>query len=218
MILKILSKISLKISKIFRNNRGSKFADGIETITDRFHRSINNVNFDMNTNGEMRVLKIVSSPPPNCIFDVGANVGEWSRIVSTMNQNCTIHAFELVPSTYDIYLNNTKDLNHIIKNNFGLSDKEETISINMGPDSDTATAFKIEGMQGHDEYYKEKILCKVKKAADYVREKNIRSIDFLKIDVEGMDLRVIKGFENELSKYVYYSLNMASLIFLRMTF
>lgn len=153
----------------------------------------------METNGEIGVLKILSAFSPKCIFDVGANIGEWSRLVSTMNRGCKIHAFELVPQTYEILLKNAKDLNNVITNNFGLSNGAGTISVNLGPDSGMATAFKIEGMKFHDEYYKEKVTCYVRTAAEYIQEKKIDLIDFVKVDVEGMDLRVIKGFGNKLA-------------------
>jgi FkbM family methyltransferase len=39
-----------------------------------------------------------------------------------------------------------------------------------------------------------KILLKIKKGKDYVIEKNIRNIDFLKIDTEGYELNVLQGF------------------------
>lgn len=40
-----------------------------------------------------------------------------------------------------------------------------------------------------------KVSLSIKKAKDYIVEKNIQKIDFLKIDTEGYDLLVMKGFE-----------------------
>ena len=45
-----------------------------------------------------------------------------------------------------------------------------------------------------------KILLKIKKAKDYCLEKNIQNIDFVKIDTEGYELNVLKGFEEQLEK------------------
>lgn len=36
----------------------------------------------------------------------------------------------------------------------------------------------------------------IKKAKDYIVEKNIQHIDFIKIDTEGFELSVLKGFED----------------------
>jgi len=43
-----------------------------------------------------------------------------------------------------------------------------------------------------------KMVLKIKKASDYIIDKNIESIDFLKIDTEGFELNVLKGFEDKL--------------------
>ena len=215
MSLGLVDRIVLSLSIRLRNFRGKKFADRIEKITGNFHRSLNNSNFNMNTNGELRVLKILSDFRPACIFDVGANVGEWSKLISDMNNGSVIHAFEIVPATYKILSQNLNDLENVITNNFGLSDEEGTITINTGRESKMATAFKIDGMKTHDDHYKEKIICTVKKASDYIQANKIDAIDFVKIDVEGMDLKVIKGFENELHKvkaiqFEYGVFNIAS--------
>lgn len=176
--------------------RGKDFFDAIERYCDAFHRKLNNVNFDMNSNGERRVLKIISSIQPKCVFDVGANKGEWSQLFSRMNPLCRIHAFEIVPSTYEELCQSTRGLDNVTNLNFGLGSVEDIISINLGDDSSMATGCKIEGMRFHDDYYVRKIQCKVRKASDYVRENNLASIDFVKIDTEGMDFQVIKGFED----------------------
>jgi hypothetical protein len=41
-----------------------------------------------------------------------------------------------------------------------------------------------------------KILLDIKKGKDYVINKNIKTIDFLKIDTEGYELKVLQGFED----------------------
>src|SRR4051812_17456443 len=99
MFLNLINRSALRVARSLRNKRGKVFANRIEKITDSFHRSINNVNFDINTNGELRVLKILAEQKPACIFDVGANIGEWSLLVSGLNKESIIHAFEIVPDT-----------------------------------------------------------------------------------------------------------------------
>ena len=43
------------------------------------------------------------------------------------------------------------------------------------------------------------IPLKIIKASDYIKKNNIQSIGFLKIDTEGYELNVIKGFDNYMS-------------------
>ena len=40
-----------------------------------------------------------------------------------------------------------------------------------------------------------KTLLHIKKAKDYIIDKNVNSIDFIKIDTEGYELNVLQGFE-----------------------
>jgi len=41
-----------------------------------------------------------------------------------------------------------------------------------------------------------KIVLHIKNAKDYVNEKNIKTIDFLKIDTEGYELNIVQGFDD----------------------
>jgi len=170
----------------------------------------------MAQNGELRVLKILSKlSTPKCVFDVGANIGAWSRAASELWPACPIHAFEIVPSTYEELVANTKNLKNMIANNFGLSNKEGTVPISLGSMSLIATGCKIEGMKAHEEFYTQEIQGKVRKASDYLKERAIEAIDFLKVDVEGMDFKVIKGFEERIKnvrvvQFEYGIFNVAS--------
>ncbi|MFH1387063.1 MAG: FkbM family methyltransferase [bacterium] len=215
MFLKRLNKAIHLIANYICKYRGKPFADIFGGIVDKFHRNINNENFNIEQNGELRILKIMTHFSPKCVFDVGANVGEWSKTISRQYPKCVVHAFEIVSSTYNELVNNTKDLKNVITNNFGLSNEEGVIAISLGRESSTATGCKIESMKFHDQYYNREIKCEIRKASDYLKERAIQVIDLLKIDVEGMDLKVIKGFGDQIKKvrviqFEYGIFNIAS--------
>ena len=153
----------------------------------------------MARNGELRVLRILSNLGLDCLFDVGAHTGAWTRMAAQMNPTAAIHAFEPVPTTYDALLTNTGSLPNVICNNCGLSSANETVDIRYGRDSSRATGSDVEWMNVPDGYFSHMVNCKTVKAVEYIRERQIEDIDFVKIDVEGMDLRVIKGFEEEIA-------------------
>jgi FkbM family methyltransferase len=182
--------------------RGSPVVDALARYTDAFRRRLENVNFDIETNGEMRVLKLLRLIGPHCAFDVGAHEGDWTRRMLDVHPQCTVHAFEPVPQTFRKLEQATQSLSgRIVLNGYGLSDKNERMDIYYSDeDTSTATGYPIRGMTFHDQYYSSHTQCTFRKAADYIREYDIEQIDFLKIDVEGMELQVIKGFEDELRR------------------
>jgi FkbM family methyltransferase len=195
----ILIRGARKIGTYLCAYRGYSFADKIEQITDSFHRKLNNVNFDIEKNGELRLLKLISTIKPNCFFDVGANIGDWTLCVSSLYPESIVHAFEIVPSTFNEFAKNTEKIKKYVKaNNFGLSDHNGNVLISLGEGTSMSTGCKIEAMEEHHKYYTNDIKCAVKKASSYLEKENVCAIDFLKIDVEGMELKVLKGFEDKI--------------------
>lgn len=211
----ITTRVTARLARMLCKYRGRPSVDALAALCDTFHRGLNNVDFNMRRNGELRVLEAISSTRPQCIFDVGANNGDWSRLAARLNPNSEIHAFEIVPSTFALLAENTADLEKVRKNDVGLSDQDGEILVNLSEDTSTATACRIEGMKAHDDYYRRQALCRIRKASEYVREHDIERIDFVKIDVEGMDLKVIRGFEDTLDRvralqFEYGVFNIAS--------
>lgn len=215
MLLSFLRRASLYSARALCQYRGRALVDALEQYIGALHRRLNNSNFDMRLNGERRVLRIISAQRPSCIFDVGANLGEWSRIAATLNPSCTIHAFEVVPDTFAKSLATLASFSNVIANCHGLSDEQGSITINRGNESDVSTACRIVGDVVHDSYYYDTVLCEVRRACDYIAERRLGAIDFVKVDVEGMDLRVIKGFGDALRnvrcvQFEYGIFNIAS--------
>ena len=182
--------------------RGTRIIDAWARYTDMFRRRLENVNFDMETNGERRVLNLLRIIEPHCVFDVGAHEGEWTRCMMNIHPRCTIHLFEPMPATFETLKRKTQHLAaHIKLNPFGLSEKSGAVKLHYSDrDSSTATLYPLKGMQYHDQYYASHVQCDLRKASDYIREHHIERIDFLKIDTEGADFQVIKGFGNDLHR------------------
>lgn len=195
--------------------RGHQPLDGLERVVARFHQRLDNVDFEMHRNGELRVLEIMARSEPRRLFDVGANKGDWTATAQRLMPACTIHAFEIVPETFKQLEARLGRLPNVRLNAYGLSSRAEQIEIHLGPTSDTATACRIEGMRFHEEYYSARVRCEAITAADYLRTQGIDQVDLVKIDVEGMDLEVIRGFGERLRdvraiQFEYGIFNIAS--------
>jgi FkbM family methyltransferase len=149
-----------------------------------------NVSYDLHTNGEAFVLRTLSNFHPKVIFDAGANIGEWTIAAATLCPTAEIHAFEISESTFRSLRQNTQSLPRVHCRDRGLSDAPGIITIrhyDSIPTLTTATQYP------HPVKFTEQ-KARVVTGADYAAENGITHIDFLKIDVEGMEDKVLNGF------------------------
>jgi len=197
-ISKHLENIPKRVGSFVCTYRGTRSADRVNAAVQQLHRSLNNQNFDIDTNGERRALTLIAETKPEVIFDVGSNVGQWSEFMREISPSSAIHAFEIVPSTFKRLRRRTREFDNYVINNVGLSNETGKITISLGKHSTSSTAFKIEARKFHDNYYTDEVECDTITGKDYMASNDIAAIDFLKIDTEGMDLRVIKGFGDKL--------------------
>ncbi len=149
------------------------------------------------------------------MFDVGAHLGEVSY--NFLKAGFEVYAFEP-----DLNKNKIESLNKLKKfNKFHFS--QLAVSDTSGKELDFYTSNQSTGISSAMKFHKSHVLSgKVKTIAlkDFINDKRIKAIDFLKIDTEGYDLFVIKGlgledikpalivceFENEKSKKLGYQI------------
>ena len=122
------------------------------------------------------------------MIDVGTHHGYASS--PFLDKGWSVLGFEPDP-------NNRKILKQRLGDHPGLKIIQDAVSDVAGETvsfyaSDESTG--VSGLSGFTE--KHKIICEVKTTTltDQIRENNISTIDFLKIDTEGFDLMVLKGF------------------------
>jgi len=150
----------------------------------------NENNCDLETNGEADFIK-KSSSDFKIVFDVGANIGEWSNLISDMLPNGKIYSFEPSRKTFSTLEKNIKKEN-ILAFNLGLGDKtEQKVFYNYGDDS-TLNSSINRVIKSHTQTME---TVDFDTLENFCREKNIDQISFLKIDVEGGELAVLKGSE-----------------------
>ena len=146
-------------------------------------------NFNRNTNGEYRLLRSLI-PKTNVVFDVGANVGDYSGEVLKIKHSVSIHAFE--PDTHAFA--ELQKLG-VIANNIALGDKIERRLLYRGDEKTTHNSF-------YNIHTKSIAPLEVSTATldAYCRGHDVSHIDFLKIDVEGFEFLVLRGAEHMLSR------------------
>lgn len=146
-------------------------------------------------------------------FDVGAHRGETIFLFSKNFKLSNIYSFEPSEINFHYLKNNIKifkqkrpDMN-IILENVALGDENKKLKIKHMSESSSSTLneintdsnyFKKKSFLLYDnQYFEEKTIFQ-KKVYDYMKEKEIQKIDFLKIDTEGYELKVLNGFEEKI--------------------
>lgn len=143
---------------------------------------------------------ILHKSKPVNFFDVGANVGELSLELARSMPNATVFAFEPNPSTYEVLLSNTVEKG-IQCFNCGLGDSKKTAKLfsydenrESGHASMYEDMFEIYGGYGVKEAKNVvKIDIELETVDEVCSQHGVSRIDFLKIDVEGNELNVLKG-------------------------
>jgi FkbM family methyltransferase len=184
-------KTASKLLSIIARRPG-KIADLCFHLSEVYQTAYKNVSYDFAINGELWLLDRLKHLTVEMIFDVGANHGEWAAAASARFPNAVIHAFEIVPNTYN-YLEDTAHRTPNIRPNCsGLADHTGFVDVSVWQKNDTVSS--ILDLSGIRKVGRSQIQCAVHRADEYCRERGINQIDILKIDVEGAEDLVLRGF------------------------
>jgi FkbM family methyltransferase len=184
-----------KIKILFKRNSHNDFFKVLAGFGRSLNRLYENRNHDINSNGELTILKKLSRINPLVIFDGGANIGKYSLVVNKMIPGALIYSFEPVKDTFEILKKNVGAINKIIPACLGLYKNTCTKEINIFPSNTHSSIVDIKGL---DYESKEKQTIELIKGDDFMKNNNISEIDFLKLDVEGVEYDAILGFEEHL--------------------
>lgn len=133
----------------------------------------------------------VSEPKPKVIYDLGANIGIASLSLAKLCPEARIYGFEPIPANYEICslnysnLTNAHALNCAVGSSSGTMDFEVTDDPRGGHLPTDASVKPAKSIQ--------RIEVVVWTIADLVEIKGLAPPDFLKVDVEGAELDVLKG-------------------------
>ena len=141
---------------------------------------------------------ILSNLKENSVFfDIGASFGYYSLTVANNVKGAQIHSFEPVSTTFN-HLKRNIDINKfngIIKSNcLAVSDKEGEVKM-------TSYLYSGDHIVNYESTNKGLISVKAITIDKYVEENNILNISFIKCDIEGAELLMLKGAVNSLRKF-----------------
>jgi FkbM family methyltransferase len=143
---------------------------------------------DQETNGEARLVAAWAPSSRVCV-DVGANKGEWTDRVLESNPDARMYLFEPSPTAFDVLVEkfSAREGVRIFAQALGDRPGRRTFFAEL---SAGETSSLLPGVARPDAHETEVDLVRLE---DAMAGQPIRDIDFLKIDCEGFDLKVLRG-------------------------
>jgi FkbM family methyltransferase len=192
-----------RLKDIVRRNHRRKFFGLLSSAAKTYLRAYHNEDhYRLPHNGELFVIETVArlhGGAPLVAFDVGANNGTWTLQVVNTSTSAQVHCFEIAPQLF-------KDLTETLHkhanaklNAVGLSDNEGTLQLKYVPGATSISTLHEPLVASSWGFDHETVSVPVTTGDRYVKDNGIGHIDILKIDTEGHELSVLKGFAETLA-------------------
>jgi FkbM family methyltransferase len=139
------------------------------------------------------------------IIDAGAHDGTYAEYIFNLNPSVTIHCFEPTASAYkELTARLAKEIKagKLLANNAGLSTETGEADLFIYNELDQRNSLHLNPAHDYDSSLLHKEKIKLTTLDDYIERNNISRVDFLKIDVEGHETKVIEGASNTLMKKI----------------
>ena len=131
------------------------------------------------------------------IFDVGAHEGQSAQKYHFEFPNASIYSFEPFKVTYTEILK--KNIKNVTPFNIGFSDEvgSQKFFVNLGSQTNSLLELGTDAQEIWGGFRgltaEEEVLCEFNTIDNFMNEQGISHIDFLKLDVQGAEYKVLRG-------------------------
>jgi FkbM family methyltransferase len=153
---------------------------------------------DVLSSGERGVLMSLTRsqrPASPCVFDVGANVGTYSRsVIDVLGPHVELHALEPSPTAFALLSQTLKDSPTGVRlHNVGLDRADRVVDLHS-PELGSPLASVYHRHLSHVGLESPVVEpCRMRRLDAFAQDEGIVSIDLLKLDVEGNELAALEG-------------------------
>ena len=151
-----------------------------------FNTIENNSNADFVSNGEKvfvdKLLQTFDDSRPKVIFDIGANVGKYTEMLSTdiANSNISIdfHLFEPTKSCFSTLSHKFSSRDNITLNNFGASNNDSCATIYYDQEQSGLASLYQRNLDSYNIALNQHEEIQLRRLDTYIEEKNITESQF----------------------------------------
>lgn len=179
-----------------------------------FNKIENNGNCHFEQNGEKVFIENLfktfkANGGGKIVFDIGANIGEYSTMLLENSKRDSVelelHLFEPTKSCFKVIREKFLSDKNVTLNNFGVSNTNGKAQIFYDKEQSGLASLYQRNLGSYDTQLNQSEEIIIRKMDEYIEEKAIEHIDFIKIDIEGHELKAFYGFGKYLnSDFVDY--------------
>jgi FkbM family methyltransferase len=135
------------------------------------------------------------------VIDIGASIGEFTKMLRVINKDADIFSVEPNPFAYGCLVKNVKHDSKIRTYNSAIANKDTIIKMKLPENSSWLSHISQDGVD-----------IKALTLDSFCSENHIRKIDLIKVDVEGFEHFVFEGGKETLksTKYIITEVSVAN--------
>ncbi len=168
-------RISTRMIKVLQQSIGFGYDSGLKNEVKQFLKELKN-------------FKIVDP----ILLDVGANVGNWSKLVNSQLMCCEIHAFEPSRETFFALAESTKSFPNIRIHNFACGVENTSSNLYYDEVKSGMASLSKRNLKHLNIDFEKFENVEIRRLDTFLSNSSLKP-DGLKIDVEGHELEVLKG-------------------------
>ncbi len=132
------------------------------------------------------------------VIDAGANIGVFGTLAATIARQGNVYAFEPTRATFDVLKENLKPYPNAVAIQRALGNREGTTELLIESTSGEGNTLSESGMGGS---YSCTEIVSVTTVDSFVREYDLPRVDFIKIDTEGFEGKILEGAAETIKQY-----------------
>jgi len=153
--------------------------------------------YDPDLNGEYRFLRYLAGLNSAPVFlDVGCNEGDWTAAAINSSLRCQVFGFDINDKVREVYSARFRGNERVELISAGLGSSIGIFEAAIAPIEESGGSFVGSHIGGPTNY--EKTLVRLETGDHFISDRDLASVQLLKVDVEGFELEVLKGFSSSL--------------------